>query len=71
MNESTPLDWTWFTSGKGTVGVIKVMTDHGEIKYRIGAVDGFMEKMDVLQLIAWGADFPAHAGEALFPRSEK
>lgn len=71
MNESTPLDWKWFTSGKGTVGIVKVMTDHGEVKYRIGAVDGFMEKMDVLQLVAWGADFPEHAGEALFPRSEQ
>lgn len=65
MNEATPLKWLWFTSGKGTVGVVKVQTAVGEVEYRIGAVDGFMEKMDVLQLVAWGAKFPYDAGQAL------
>jgi hypothetical protein len=65
MNESIPLNWIWFTSAKGTVGIVRVQTYTGEIEYRIGAVDGFMEKMDVLQVVAWGAKFPDAAGEAL------
>ena len=66
MNESQALDWTWFTSTKGTIGIVKVKTHQGDIEYRISAVDGFMEKMDVLQVVAWGAKFPAAAGEAIF-----
>jgi hypothetical protein len=65
MNESRPLNWIWFTGAKGTVGIVRVLTSNGEIEYRIGAVDGFMEKMDVLQVAAWGARFPDAAGEAL------
>ncbi len=66
MNESAALDWTWFTSSKGTVGIAKVKTYGGKIEYRISAVDGFLEKMDVQQIVAWGAVFPAAAGQALF-----
>jgi hypothetical protein len=65
MNEATPLNWIWFTGAKGTVGIVRVLTSNREIEYRIGAVDGFMEKMDVLQLVAWGAKFPYDAGQAL------
>lgn len=66
MTEHQPLDWTWFTNGKGTVGIVKMKTQYDGIEYRISAVDGFMEKMDVLQVIAWGAKFPKAAGIALF-----
>jgi hypothetical protein len=66
MNESSALDWTWFTSSKGTVGIAKVKTYGGKIEYRISPVDGFMEKMDVQQIVAWGAAFPDAAGQALF-----
>ena len=66
MNESSALDWTWFTSAKGTVGIAKVKTYGGKIEYRISAVDGFLEKMDVQQIVAWGAHFPEAAGQALF-----
>jgi len=65
MNESEALNWTWFTTTKGTVGVAKVKTFDGQIEYRISPVDGFMEKMDVQQIVAWGARFPDKAGEAL------
>ena len=65
MNESEALKWTWFTSTKGTVGIAKVKTFDGQIEYRISPVDGFMEKMDVQQIVAWGAWFPQAAGEAL------
>ena len=66
MNESEALKWTWFSTTKGTVGIAKVKTFDGQIEYRISAVDGFMEKMDVQQILAWGARFPDAAGEALF-----
>ena len=66
MNEAIPLDVAWFTSTKGTVGIVKVQTQHDGVEYRISAVDGFMEKMDVIQVMAWGARFPDAAGRALF-----
>jgi hypothetical protein len=56
----------WFTGSKGTIGVAKVKTHEGKIEYRISSVDGFLEHMDVQQIVAWGAWFPVAAGEALF-----
>ena len=56
----------WFTSTKGTVGIAKVKTTDGDIEYRLSPVDGFLEHMDVQQVLAWGAWFPIEAGEALF-----
>jgi hypothetical protein len=46
--------------------VAKVKTHEGNIEYRISAVDGFLEHMDVQQIVAWGARFPDAAGEAMF-----
>ncbi len=65
MNEPKPLRWVWFTSTKGTVGVVEVQNPDGKVEYRISAVDGFMEKMDVLQVVAWGARFPDGPGKFL------
>ena len=65
MNEAKPLMVRWFKGGKGLVGIVKCELEDGTIEFRIGAVDGFMEKMDVLQLVAWGSEFPAAAGDAL------
>jgi hypothetical protein len=48
------------------VGIAKVKTYGGKVEYRISAVDGFLEKMDVQQIVAWGAAFPEAAGQALF-----
>jgi hypothetical protein len=56
----------WFTGIKGKVGIAKVLTDDGDIEYRIGIVDGFLEHMDVQQVVAWGAYFPFEAGDPLF-----
>jgi hypothetical protein len=63
---STALKVKWFTSAKGLVGIAKVQTDDGDIEYRISPVDGFLEHMDVLQIVAWGARFHIEAGDALF-----
>jgi hypothetical protein len=71
MNEHQPRDWMWFKGEKGTVGIVKYRTPEDAIEYRISVVDGFMEKMDVLQLIAWGAPFPKEAGIALFGDEER
>ena len=66
MNESIALEWRWFEPSKGKIGVAKVQTQDGKIEYRISAVDGFLEHMDVQQIVAWGARFPDAAGQALF-----
>ena len=63
---SEALKVRWFTSTKGTVGIAKVKTTDGDIEYRLSPVDGFLEHMDVQQVLAWGAHFPVAAGEALF-----
>jgi len=70
MNEDVALKCLWFTSAKGTIGIAKVKTYGGEIEYRISSVDGFLENMDVQQVVAWGARFPDSAGEALFGKHE-
>lgn len=56
----------WFTGVKGKIGIAKVLTDDGDIEYRIGPVDGFLEHMDVQQVVTWGAYFPHEAGDPLF-----
>ena len=56
----------WFTGNKGKVGIAKVLTDDGDTEYRISVVDGFLEHMDVQQVVAWGAYFPHEAGDPLF-----
>lgn len=66
MNDAKAMGVMWFNTTKGTVGIVKVITEYGDIEYRISAVDGFMEKMDVQQVVAWGARFPDAAGEAIF-----
>jgi len=65
MNDEA-LKVRWFTNHKGTVGIAKVQTVHDGIEYRISSVDGFLEHMDVQQIVAWGARFPDAAGEAMF-----
>jgi hypothetical protein len=60
------LNVKWFNGAKGMVGIAKVQTVHDGIEYRISAVDGFLEHMDVQQIVAWGARFPDAAGEAMF-----
>ena len=62
----TALKVKWYTGSKGKVGFAKVQADNGDIEYRISPVDGFLEHMDVQQVVAWGGHFPVVAGEALF-----
>jgi hypothetical protein len=70
MNEDVALKCLWFTSKKGAIGIAKVKTYAGKTEYRISSVDGFLEHMDVLQVVAWGAKFPDKAGQALFKESK-
>jgi hypothetical protein len=60
----------WFNGSKGCVGIAKIKTYEGEIEYRISPVDGFLEHMDVQQIVAWGAWFPFEAGDVLFGADE-
>jgi hypothetical protein len=63
---STALKVKWFEGPKGKIGIAKVQNDDGTYEFRISSVDGFLEHMDVQQIVAWGAPFPVEAGEALF-----
>ena len=63
---STALKVKWFEGSKGKVGIAKVQNDDGTYEFRISPVDGFLEHMDVLQVVAWGAWFPIEAGDVLF-----
>lgn len=62
----TPLKALWFSGGKGTIGLVKARTDHGEIMYLIGAADGLHEVIDVNNIANLGARFPVEAAEVLF-----
>jgi len=63
---STALKVKWFEGPKGKIGIAKVQNDEGVIEYRISSVDGFLEHMDVQQIVAWGVPFPDAAGYPLF-----
>lgn len=62
----TPLKALWFNGGKGTIGLVKARSDHGEIMYLIGAGDGLHEVIDVNNIANLGARFPIEAAEVLF-----
>jgi hypothetical protein len=66
MKEAEPLDWYFYETSKGSTGIVKFKDSNGKIKYYISAVDGLMPKMDVLQVIAWGVEFPENVGKLLF-----
>ena len=57
----------WLSGAKGTVGIAKIKMFDGSIEYRISPVDGFLEHMDVQQIVAWGGSFPDEVGNVLFP----
>jgi hypothetical protein len=62
----TPLKALWFTGGRGTVGLVKARSDHGEIMYLIGVGEGMHEVIDVNNIANLGARFPNEAAEVLF-----
>lgn len=63
----TVLGITWFTNGRGSVGIARVRSDEtGEVKYYLSAVDGFNEAVDTNIVASLGARFPNGAGDALF-----
>jgi hypothetical protein len=62
---------TWFSSGRGLVGVVKAQNDEGEMNYYIAPADGFNATIDANNVAAHGALFPWAAGEALFKEVEK
>lgn len=66
----TPLKALWFEGGKGTIGIVKARSDHGEIGYYIGAGDGLHEIIDINNIANLGAKFPKEAAEVLFGKEQ-
>ncbi len=62
----TKVDTIWFTSGKGTVGIVKVDHADGTTLYYISAVEGGRLEDDICTIVEWGAKLPKEAGDALF-----
>ena len=59
-------DTIWFCAGHGNVGIVKVRTHGGEVKYFIGQCKGEDEGMDKMWIADWGSSFPTEAGKVLF-----
>lgn len=59
-------DVRWFTSPKGTVGIVKVNDPYDGISYFISAVEGFNEECDKTYIAEWGARLPNKVGDILF-----
>ena len=68
MTESKT-DVMWFTSMKGTVGIVRLDHSDGTTLYYISEVEGKNEQADIDFILEWGAKFPQHAGDALFSKS--
>lgn len=60
------LKQTWFTSGKGLIGIVLAEDDAGEANYYIAPADGFNQVIDANNIAVHGAHFPRAAGDALF-----
>lgn len=61
------VDVLWFNGGIGCCGIVKCIDDHtDEVKYYIGAVDGFLAEEDIERIMSWGAKFPKEAGDLLW-----
>ena len=63
----TPMKCQWF-NGRGIVGIVLAEDEFGEAFYFIGTGDGLHEAIDVNLIMATGAKFPKHLGDALFGR---
>jgi hypothetical protein len=62
----TPLKARWFNSGRGTVGLVQAMSDHGEVLYFVGVADGLHEPIDINNIANAGAKFPTDIGDIMF-----
>jgi hypothetical protein len=61
-----PLKARWFNGGRGTIGLVQVMDDEGEVLYFIGAADGLHEPIDINNIANAGASFPTDIGHTMF-----
>lgn len=59
------LDSIWFTSGAHCIGIVKMKTEYGEIKYYIGLGAGNDQEADEQHITHFGARFPETAGKLL------
>lgn len=63
---STIIHSTWFTNSQGTIGIVRVHTEHDGIKYYIGRSIMEREEDDAQYIAEFGSSFPTKAGDALF-----
>ena len=65
------LDAYWYCAGHGNVGIVKVLSSSGEIKYYIGQVSGLDVDADEEWVASWGSPlYPKEAGDLIFGRKE-
>lgn len=50
-------DSTWFSTPKGSLGLVAAVNETGETKFYLGTAEGFNEKADINNIINWGAKF--------------
>lgn len=61
------LDVLWYCAGHGNVGIVKVLSTSGEIKYYIGQCHGEDAEGDKEWIASWGSPlYPKEAGDLIF-----
>lgn len=61
------LNVVWYCAGHGNVGIVRVLSSSGEIKYYIGQVAGQDEDADKEWIASWGSPlYPKEAGDLIF-----
>lgn len=57
----------WYCAGHGNVGIVRVLSSSGDIKYYIGQVDGHYPEEDKEWIASWGSPlYPNEAGDLIF-----
>ena len=61
------LNVNWYCAGHGNVGIVRVLSSSGDIKYYIGQVAGLDEDADKEWIASWGSPlYPKEAGDLIF-----
>lgn len=60
------IDSVWFTSGNGSVGIVRVEDELFGEKYYIGIGAGYDQSIDEKEISEYGNKFPTAAGDIIF-----
>jgi len=61
------LDVLWYCAGHGNVGIVRVLSSSGDIKYYIGQCHGHDAAGDSEWIASWGSPlYPKEAGDMIF-----